>query len=584
MFRSIRWRTATAFVALILLCIVGLSIYLAHFFEQSYLDDLEVQLTNQARLIGDNSVSYFVGGQVEAIDALAKRLGDEIDARVTIIDRDGVVLGDSEENPTAMENHADRPEVIEALSQGKGSSIRYSATLGYNMMYVAVPVTIDGEVTGTARVSLTLTEIDESLGHVNRTIIWVALIAAFITVILAFQISRIITNPVKKLTQMSKKMAEGELDQKLQVTSRDEVGELARSFNLMAARMKEMVALISTERDRMAVTLSHMGDGILVVDRDSQVTLMNQAAERILQLTRDDAMGCTFAEVVRDYELHEILQRCLRTREQQTGELETSPKKQFLGVIATPLEEDAGCLLLIRDLTESRRLEIMRRDFASNISHELRTPIASLKALAETLYEGAINDPSVAKDFLGKMNEELDRLTQMVQELGELSRIESGEAPIQKKPVDVAEAIEQAVGRLKAQANRAGLDLDTNIPVGLPQVPGDRERVEQVLVNLIHNAVKFTPAGGRINVSAKAEGDDVQVSVSDTGVGIAADDLPRIFERFYKADKARSGSGTGLGLAIAKHVIEAHGGRIWADSVEGEGSTFNFTLPLAPNP
>jgi two-component system phosphate regulon sensor histidine kinase PhoR len=238
-------------------------------------------------------------------------------------------------------------------------------------------------------------------------------------------------------------------------------------------------------------------------------------------------------------------------------------------------------VVLLQDLTELRRLERARRDFVANISHELRTPLASLKALSETLQEGAIEDPAVAKDFLEKINAETDRLAQMVNELSELSRIESGEVPLSIEPIFLAEAVKRVVERLKAQADRAGLSLVVDIPSDLPEALADRERIEQVLVNLIHNAIKFTPPGGQINIAAKAEGDDIQVSVADTGVGIPADDLPRIFERFYKADKARAGGGTGLGLAIAKHIVEAHGGRIWAESIEGRGSTFTFTLPQA---
>jgi two-component system phosphate regulon sensor histidine kinase PhoR len=583
-FRSIRWRIAIAFVALIVICIAGLSTYLSHFFRESYQDSLRQQLTNQALLVGDSSASYFASGQNGDIDALAKRLGEQINARVTIIDKNGVVLGDSNENPATMENHANRPEVIQALAQGTGSSIRYSATLGYEMMYAAVAVTVNDEIVGVARVSLPLTEINQALGHINRTIIWGAVIAAAVAILLALQLSRIVTRPVKKLTQASKKMAEGELDQEIRVTSRDEVGELAKAFNRMAARLKEMVTLTTTERDRMAAILSNMGDGIFVVDGDSKVTMVNQAALRILQLAENEAQGRTFVEAVQDYELNSLLQRCLETREQQTGTVETSPRKQFLGVIVTPLKDEGGCLLLIQDLTKLRWLETVRRDFVANISHELRTPTASIKALAETLQEGAIDDPYLAKDFLGKINAEVDRLTQMVQELGELSRIESGEALLQKKPFDMAETMEQATSRLKAQADRAGLSLNIAIPSPLPQALADRDKVEQVLVNLIHNAIKFTPPGGKIDISAKAEGNSILVSVADTGVGIPADDLPRIFERFYKVDRARTGSGIGLGLAIAKHIVEAHGGRIWAESIEGRGSTFYFTMPLAAQP
>jgi two-component system phosphate regulon sensor histidine kinase PhoR len=583
-FRSIRWRIGIVFAVLIIACISGLGAYLSHLTRGDHLDTLRAQLTDQVRLIGDISAPYFAGNQTDSPNALAKRLGEQIGARITIINKDGVVLGDSEEDPATMDNHANRPEVIEALSKGTGSSIRYSATLGYNMMYVAVPITSNDGVVGVARVALPLTQIDKSLQHINRVIIIGAVIAAVIAILLAFQILRITTEPVKKLTQLSKKMAQGELDQEIQITSQDEVGELARAFNQMAARLKEMVALITNERDRMATILSNIDDAILMVDGDSKITTMNRTAENIFQISEKKALGHTFIEIVRDHELNELLQRCLSTRKQQTGAVEIKLKKQFLSTIATPLPGDGGCLVHIQDLTELRRLEMIRQDFISNISHELRTPIASVKALAETLNEGAIEDPSVAKDFSSRINVEVDKLAQMVQELGELSRIESGEAPLQKKPVNIAGAIEHAVDRLRAQADRAGLNLDFVIPSTLPKVMADEARVEQVLVNIIHNAIKFTPSGGRISISAKARDNDILVSVSDTGVGIPADDLPRIFERFYKADKSRSGGGTGLGLAIAKHIVEAHGGRIWAESMEGRGSTFNFTLPLAHKP
>ena len=580
MFRSIRWRTGIVFAVLIIACISGLGVYLSHLTRDDHLDTLRTQLADQALLIGDSSAPYFSGSQTQSLDALAKRLGEQIGARITIINKDGVVLGDSEEDPATMDNHSNRPEVIEAICQGTSSTIRYSSTLGYNMMYVAVPITSNGAVAGVARVALPLTQIDKSLQHINRVIIIGAVIAAVTAILLAFQLLRITTEPVKKLTQLSKRMAQGELDQEIQITSRDEVGELARAFNQMAVRLKEMVALITNERDRMATILSNIDDAIFMVNGNGKITAMNRAAESIFQISEGKALGHTFIEIVRDHELNRLLQRCLSTRRQQTGAVEIKPKKQFLGVVATPLSGDGGCLAHIQDLTELRRLEMIRQDFISNISHELRTPIASVKALAETLNEGAVEDPSVAKDFLSRINAEADKLAQMVQELGELSRIESGEAPLQIRSINIAEAIGHAVDRLRAQADRAELKLDIDSTPTLPEVLADEARVEQVLVNLIHNAIKFTPSGGRISISAKAKDNDIMVSVADTGIGIPPDDLPRIFERFYKADKSRTGGGTGLGLAIAKHIVEAHDGRIWAESVEGKGSNFNFTLPL----
>jgi two-component system phosphate regulon sensor histidine kinase PhoR len=582
MFRSIRWRIAVTFAALIALCIVGLSAYLSYFFRHYYQDSLTTQLTDQAKLVGDAGEPYFVSGDTDYLDTLAKRLGEQIDARVTIIGRDGTVLGDSEEeNPATMDNHSDRPEVRGALADGTGSDIRRSETLGYEMMYVAAAVTVQGETVGVARVSLPLTQIHAAMDHINMVIALGALIAAALGILLALQVTRITVDPVKKLTAVSKRMADGDLNQEIAVTSRDEVGELARAFNRMAVQVKQTMAAVTAERDRMEVIFSHMGDAILVVDGNSLVTTVNRAAEKVFQTSREQAIGRHFIEVVRDYEIDALLQRCLAAKEQQKGLVGVSPKRQLLGIIATPFQGDSGGVVLIQDLTELRRLETVRRDFISNLSHELRTPITSLKALTETLHQGAIDQPSVARDFVSKMNVEVDRLAQMVQEMGDLSRIESGEAPLKRSPVKIADVVARAVERLRAQADRAGLQMKLDIASGLPLASVDEGRMEQVLVNLIHNAIKFTPPGGRIDVTAKVDGDMLVVSVSDTGVGISADDLPRVFERFYKADRARGGGGTGLGLAIAKHVVEAHGGNIWVESVEGRGATFSFSIPLA---
>lgn len=578
MFRSISWRTAISFGLLIVLCTVGFSTYVVHFLHNSYLDNLRTQLADQARIIGDSSITLLSSGEIKEIDTLSKQLGNQIDARVTIISKDGTVLGDSKEELSSMENHLNRPEVQSALSEGLGSDIRYSETLGYEMMYVAVPAVLDDGTEIVARASLPLTEINESLNHINRTIILVALVATVITVLLAFQISRIITNPVKNLTQMAQKMAGGELNQKIQVKSNDEVGALTRAFNIMSARIKETVAVITAERDKMAVILSNMGDGILVVDANSRLVLINKAAEHMLGITADQVRGSSYVEAVRDYEMNELLKNCLVTRKQQKGKVEINPGKHFLRIIATPLEENSGCLLLLQDFTELRRLETIRSDFVSNISHELRTPVASIKALAETLKNGAVDDPAVSGNFLGKIEIEIDRLAQMIQELGDLSRIESGESLMAMDAFEVNKVIKQAITRLQALADRNGVVLDTIVQAALPLAYGDKDRIEQVLVNLIHNAIKFTPPKGKVNVSAESDVDKIVVSVKDNGAGINPDDLHRIFERFYKADRARTKGGTGLGLAIAKHIIEAHGGKIWAESTAGKGSLFRFTL------
>lgn len=328
----------------------------------------------------------------------------------------------------------------------------------------------------------------------------------------------------------------------------------------------------------MTTILSTINDSIIVVDGESRVTMMNMAAARLFKLSNTEVTGRSFIEIVRDHELESIVQKCIVERKQQIGTVETGPRRQFLRAVATPLGN--GAVVFIQDLTELRRLETVRRDFISNISHELRTPIASLKALTETLQEGAIDDKVAAKDFLSRMNVEVERLTQMVSELGELSRIESGEAPLKMELVNIGDMIRKVTDRLSALAERGGLFIELNLTPDLPMFKADGERLEHVLVNLIHNAIKFTPPHGKITVSAGVRCGRILVSVTDTGIGIPADDLGRIFEHFYKSSNARSSGGTGLGLPIAKHIVQAHGGEIWVQSEEGKGSVFNFNLPL----
>lgn len=575
---SIRWRTVIIFTLLIIICIVGISSYLYYFFKDSYIQSLESQTAEQAAMISSASEPYFTGNTTGDIDAFVKAISQGISNRITIIGADGTVLGDSAEHPSDMENHADRAEVASALSGETASVIHYSDTLGYDMLYTAVPIHADSEIVGCSRVAIPLTTINSHMHHVLVTIIWVSLLAALAAFVLALQLSKLTTIPVRKLTQMARQISEGDLNQEIKTASRGEIGELATAFNLMATKMKEMIWLIGMDRDRLSVILSQMSDGIILIDSGGNITVVNEAAKEIFQISEESAVGRTFIEAVHDYELHGLVSKCIEAKKECAGSVEIGGTKQFLMAIATPLE-GGGCLLLLQNLTELKRLDAVKRDLSANISHELRLPIASVKALAETLAQGAIDDPSVAKEFLEQINAETDRLAQMVQELGDLSRIESGQTPLVKRKIGIGETVTRAAERIKPQADRAGLSINIDIASNLPTVAADRDRIEQALVNLLHNSIKFTPPGGGITISAISSGDSLQVSVADSGVGIPTDDLPRIFERFYKADRARSGGGTGLGLAIVKHIIEAHGGKVWAQSVEGKGATFTFTLP-----
>jgi two-component system phosphate regulon sensor histidine kinase PhoR len=391
--------------------------------------------------------------------------------------------------------------------------------------------------------------------------------------------------PLAHLGDVARRFGDGDFRARARVTSRDELGALARELNSTADRLSAVIRQRTEDRNRMAAVLEHMHDGIILTDPQGRIESMNPPAARLFGVKPESAVGKKLIELTRDHELHNALQHTL-TSPIAWQRLEIEVGKHTISAVVTevpaPNGGDPTGLVVLQDVTELRRLERVRRDFVANIGHELRTPLSSVKLLVETLTSAVDDDPGAAKDFLKRIDVEVDGLTQLVRELLELSRIESGRVQLARQAVDVPELLERAAGRLRAQASRGGLSLEVAPEPGLPQADADPERVEQVLVNLLHNAVKFTDPGGSIQVSARADGPSVEISIADTGVGIPPDDLPRIFERFYKVDKSRTErreGGTGLGLAIAKHIVQAHGGRIWAENRDGGGSIFRFTLP-----
>lgn len=621
MFQSIRWRIAAPYMILILLAMAGLSVYLADLVRDAHVDDLEAKLTAEARLIGDALASSTAwtepGGD---LDALARHYAELLDARVTLIGPDGTVLGESDEDRVEMDNHLYRPEVQQALREGEGSSIRFSRTVGYEMMYAAIPVAAGEGARGIVRVSLPLREIEARVARLRGAVLAAAVLAALVAVLLAMFVAERTARPVRELTEVVQRMANGDLGARLLPTTQDEVSVLTRAFNQMSDRLRGTISKLVEERGRLAAVLDNMADGVIITGGDGRVRLINPAAARILGTDEEVALGRPFAHVARDHRIIGLWQRCCEADEEQVEPVEMGRRGPFLQAISTPLR-DAGpqaSLVILQDLTRVRRLETVRRDFISNISHELRTPLAALKALVDTLRDGALEDPPAAQRFLIRMDAEVDALTQMVQELLELARIESGQVPFRMAPAAVAEVVLPPVERLRPQAERAKVALAVDLRPDLPLLLADAERARQVISNLVHNAIKFTPAGGRVGVSSRgfrvSAGGDVQpeavrlsvdhlratkppgdgwnvgagtlspgewvlIAVEDTGVGIPAEDLPRIFERFYKADRARSGGGTGLGLSIAKHIVQAHGGRIWAKSAEGRGSIFFVAFP-----
>ena len=352
------------------------------------------------------------------------------------------------------------------------------------------------------------------------------------------------------------------------------IASLKTSFDLQ-------LSTVNSENARLSTVLEQLTDGVIIVDANGLIQFANPAAQKLFEIS--DAPGHSVTEVVRNHQLVDAWRRCQQTNEMQSESVELPMRRLFLQIIAIPDTHSSGSLLLVQDLTRVRRLETVRRDFISNVSHELRTPLASLKALTETLQNGALADPEAGPRFLSRINTEVDALTQMAQELLDLSRIESGQVELILAPLSPNTLVTSAVDRMRMQAERAGLKLSIKCEDGLQNICADQSRLEQVLVNIIHNAVKFTKPGGEVSVETESSIGGARFAVRDSGVGIPEESLTRIFERFYRVDRSRTGSGTGLGLSISKHIVETHNGTIWAESNEGRGSVFYFMIPFAKN-
>ncbi len=411
---------------------------------------------------------------------------------------------------------------------------------------------------------------------VEMSLFWLLFPLLILLFYLAWQLLRL-RRRLNHYTRLLRRAAEGDPSPLALPADFPGLEELSNATKALLTALHHQLATLDAERARLAAVLETMSDGVLIADAVGNVQFANPAAERLFD--SPSPVARSLAEVLRHHQLIEAWRACQVSDEPQEVTFELPLRRQFLRMLVVPDPYGGGALLLIQDLTLLRRTETIRRDFISNLSHELRTPLASLKALIETLQDGALRDPEAGPRFLGRIQAEVEVLSRMAGQLLDLSRVESGQIGLEFAALAPRSLLDSVAERMRLHAERAGLSLRVECPLDLPTVRADRARLEQVLVNLIHNAVKFTPAGGEVALFAESTSGEVRFAVRDTGVGIPADDLPRVFERFYKSDRARSGGGAGLGLAIARHIIEAHGGKIWVESEEGRGSTFYFTVP-----
>ena len=414
-------------------------------------------------------------------------------------------------------------------------------------------------------------------------IILVIFISLIIFVLITVILVRMIMRPAVEITKAIQGIAAGNLDQQIPIRTNDEIGQLAHAFNAMSNSLQMTMTTIVDERSNLATVLFNLTDGILMTDAEENILLVNPAAARLFNFDEINVTGHSLIEALHDYEIDEIVKKSINSGSEQTVQLESSGR--FLRVVAVPISpgRSNATLVLFQDLTELRNLQTMRRELIGNISHDLRTPLAGIKAMVETLQDTALDDKKAANDFLTRIDDEVNRLTQLVSEITELSRIESGKAELRKEPININLLIQDVITHINPLADSQQIIINTSLNPDLPIISADKDRIRQTLINLLHNAIKFNHPGGKVLISSNFNTVFVIVNVSDTGLGISKDDLPHIFERFYKGDKSRAKGGSGLGLAIAKHTIQAHGGNISVISEEGKGSTFSFAIPIKDN-
>jgi len=528
------------------------------------------------------------GEGVRAGDKLADELGRIVGARVTLITPQGKVVGDSQmsrDKVPEMVNHADRPEIVQAMKEGDGSAVRYSSTLGLDLMYTALRMDGPEGETLLVRLALPLSQVQQALSRTRGLVLWAVFLGVLLSIGVAYLVARSLSRPVQQLTRTAASIAAGDLSRRFTRYPRHEIGELGRAFDQMADNLQSTINDITQSRDRLEAILRGMVEGVLVIDNDGQVLLANRALMEMLEL-KAVPPGRLPSEIIRNADLLEALDEARAGREYVWREIQTlGNTPRFLEAHVVRISNEAagpGMVCVLHDITERKRLEKTRRDLVANVSHELRTPLTAVRGAAETLLDGALDSPQYASHFAELILRQSHRLERLVQDLMELARLESGESPPRLRPIDAAELADSVLEGVIDLAQAQGIELERRLPREPLVFAADARQVEQAVLNLLDNAIKYSGQGGRVTLAMEENNDEVVISVSDTGPGIAAEFLPRLFERFYRVDTNRSREigGTGLGLAIVKHIAQVHHGRVEVSSAPGQGSTFRLILPL----
>jgi two-component system phosphate regulon sensor histidine kinase PhoR len=573
------WKQFFYFFLIIIFTFFLLVFFTSRKIKSHYIASLESTLEHEADLIEKLVSDFVASGNAEEIDRLTKELGKEIDVRITVVGKDGFVLGDSKEDPSKMENHAYRAEIRQALQGEVGKSTRYSSTVKEEMLYVAVPVMDQGKVVGVVRTSLSLKKIEESMGAINQQIIYLAVGLMALALLLSLLFSKTLTRPIKEMALTAGKIKDGDFEARVSIKSKDEVGELSNALNEMARELQNLFPRLNSEREELKGIISAMVEGLVVLDRHGKIVLSNQSFTNMLGVSSTASIvGKRYWEFLQSLDFNDLVKSVSAENIPRSREIGIGGKTFWANGIAVSKEDDQKLIVVLHDITELKRLEKMKADFVANVAHELKTPLTAIKGFVETLED----ESHLEKPHLAIIKRNVERLTYIVSDLLLLSKLESKEQKLQIEEVNLARMVENLLKIFEKQLQQKGIELKLSVPENL-RIKADPFWLEQIFINLLDNAIKFTE-GGQIGIDISSENENIKIKIQDTGMGIPKEDLPRIFERFFVGDKSRSRkvSGTGLGLPIVKHAVLAHNGKIDVESKIGEGSKFIITLPTNP--
>lgn len=570
-------------LTVIFLVLAGLGLLIGQLFKEFYFDQLNSRLAKEARLTAFSVME--TGLDKPNFEKQILEISEQLDLRITVISIDGKVIAETEFDPEMMENHLERPEIIEAIEKGEGTAIRDSTTLGKELLYYAVPLMDEKEPVGFIRLGISIHMLDQVNRKVWELLFFSFSIAFLVIIVLSSRITNETAKPIEEATSVARQLATGNFKVRAMYGKNDETGQLSKSLNVLANNLDEITRTYQAQQERLETLIENMGSGLILINNKGEISLINKSCKTIFHENTDEWLNQVYHNVFPHKQVVKIVQEIFLTEKKQKKHiiLPIQLEMKHFDVYGAPIisigkkERFKGIVLVFHDITELKKLEQMRKDFVANVSHELKTPVTSVKGFTETLLDGAAEDEALRKRFLKIIWEESERLQSLIQDLLDLSKIEQSQFQLNWLRVDLNLICNDIIMMLSNKAEKKEIEITTT-KEGSSIIEGDPLRIKQIMINLINNAIMYTPKGGKIEIIIKESKDKVNFTVKDTGIGISQDEIPRVFERFYRVDRARSrnSGGTGLGLAIVKHLVEAHHGEIMVESQLGTGTMFTI--------